>query len=273
MRARMQETSYAGPEGVWAYRAALPCAALAGVARLLWDSEGAANAIDERILPTSDVVLIVDRRPNGAEGDFVCGLQRGPIMTGPPARPRFTGVRLTPLGAFKAFGAPARELAGEVIDLDDLVARDADRLRDQLMSEPNPARRLAALEAFLVRRIARGPLWHDAAVAAWVLLKRFHGAVRMNETVDAAGVSARQLGRIFHEQIGMSPKTAARLLRFERVLELIRTGGGSLADIAAHAGYADQAHLTREFRDFAGASPTDYRRRRMPAGDPAFMRD
>jgi AraC-like DNA-binding protein len=241
--------------------------------RLLWDVEGTSGPVNERILPTGDVVIIVDRHPRAIEGAFVCGLQLGPILSESPTESFFTGARLTPLGAFKVFGVPVRELTGALVDLPTLLPRDAESLRDELMCEPEACGRIAAMERFLVRRLPRGPLWHDAAVGAWGLLKRFHGAVRVDAAADAAGISSRQLGRIFREQIGLSPKNAARLLRFEHATALIRAGDGSLAEVAAGAGFADQAHLNREFQAFAGVSPAAFRARKLVGGDQAFMRD
>jgi len=105
------------------------------------------------------------------------------------------------------------------------------------------------------------------------MLKHFHGAVRVDAAADAAGLSSRQLGRVFSEQVGLSPKAAARLLRFERAMHLIRASDASLADIAFDAGYADQPHLTRDFQALAGASPRAYRQRAVIGSDHAFMRD
>lgn len=273
VRERMIETRHESADGSWVYRAVVPSAALDGVATLLWDVDGVSGPANERILPTSDVVLIVDRH-EAAYGDaFTCGLQNGPILIGPPAESHFTGVRLTPVGAFKVFGMPAHELTDGLIDLGALLDRDADRLRDEIMSKPEPADRIAALERFIAGRITRGPLWHDGALVAWRMLKHFHGAVRVDDAAEAAGLSARQLGRVFQEQVGLSPKGTARLLRFERAMRLIRETDAPLSDIAFDAGYADQSHLTRDFQALAGASPKAYRERAIIGGDHAFMRD
>jgi AraC-like DNA-binding protein len=270
---RIQATDTGGGGNTYAYRAAPPCPALAGVARLLWDVDGTSGPVNERILPTGDVVIIVDRHPRAVEGAFVCGLQLGPILSSAPEESFFTGARLTPLGAFKVLGVPVGEITGALVDLSALLPREAESLRDELISKPGPARRIAAMQRFLLRRLPRGPMWHDAAVGAWGLLNRFHGAVRVETAADAAGISSRQLGRIFREQIGLSPKNAARLLRFERATALISAGDSSLAEVAAGAGFADQAHLSREFQAFAGASPSAYRERKLVGGDQAFMRD
>jgi transcriptional regulator GlxA family with amidase domain len=104
-------------------------------------------------------------------------------------------------------------------------------------------------------------------VTAWSLLEAAHGDVAVQRLAEGVGWSRRHLASCFKEDIGMSPKTAARILRFERVTALLRTGAAaSLADAAYDCGYADQAHLNRDFRAFADATPTDYAARVMPAG-------
>jgi AraC-like DNA-binding protein len=80
---------------------------------------------------------------------------------------------------------------------------------------------------------------------------------------DQVGWSSRHLGNRFTAEIGLTPKVAARVVRFDRARRRLgeRAGSGlasSLADLAADCGYFDQAHLAREFRDLAGCSPTQW---------------
>ena len=70
------------------------------------------------------------------------------------------------------------------------------------------------------------------------------------------GCSRKHLGVQFREHIGLAPKAAARLVRFNHALRLVRDGGRT-ADVAQACGYADQAHLTREFRGFSGSTPRE----------------
>ncbi len=82
-----------------------------------------------------------------------------------------------------------------------------------------------------------------------------------------AGWSRRHLTSRFRTEIGLTPKTVARILRFERVTRTLKADGGhGLADLAYACGYADQAHLNRDFRAFAGTTPTDYVARLLPGG-------
>ena len=69
----------------------------------------------------------------------------------------------------------------------------------------------------------------------------------------------------FRREVGLPPKTLARILRFHRARGLIvAPGGADFAEVADLCGYYDQAHLIRDFREFAGCTPAEFRRRRLP---------
>ena len=85
--------------------------------------------------------------------------------------------------------------------------------------------------------------------------------------VDQLGVSRRHLAALFRREVGLTPKAAARVLRFEHTLAAFDDPRAhSLADVAVGCGYYDQAHLNREFRTFAGCTPTEYLAARLPGG-------
>ena len=78
---------------------------------------------------------------------------------------------------------------------------------------------------------------------------------------DHAAMSRRQLGRVVTEQIGFSPKQFARIARFDHAVRRVRSRPSEqLSGIAFHTGYADQAHMTRDFRAIGGIRPADLRR-------------
>ena len=114
----------------------------------------------------------------------------------------------------------------------------------------------------LGRRLDRPPAWHprerppSAVLGTWSALVPAAAAASRSPTIARdLGWSRRHLTEQFTRAVGVSPKTYARIVRFDRARSLI-AAGGSLGDVALDAGYYDQAHLNRDFREFAGAAPT-----------------
>jgi AraC-like DNA-binding protein len=106
----------------------------------------------------------------------------------------------------------------------------------------------------------------------WTLKSRIEaaqGALRVDELCDEAGVSIRQLDRLFRQHLGISPKTFAQIVRFQTAIALLKSEpGGTLAEVAAQTGYYDQSHFVREFRRFAGSAPK-HKKGYFPPGAPA----
>ncbi|HLR97456.1 MAG TPA: helix-turn-helix domain-containing protein [Jiangellaceae bacterium] len=169
-------------------------------------------------------------------------------------------VELTPRGARTLLGTPAGALGPTVVDLQELLGRSAAMLPERLHERSGWPRRFALLEEVLLYRLIQDEA-HSTVPAeldrAWELLMRSAGTARVTEVAAAVGWSRRHLGARFRSEYGLTPKTAAAVMRFERSRSLIQQpGGGNLADVAAACGYADQSHLTREWNRFAGCSPT-----------------
>jgi AraC-like DNA-binding protein len=100
----------------------------------------------------------------------------------------------------------------------------------------------------------------------WRRLVEAGGRVSIGTIVDEVGFSQKHMIAQFREEIGLSPKTLARILRFGRAIRIIKRGGVRLADIAHDCGYYDQAHFSRDFHAFAGVTPTDLVRSQLPDG-------
>jgi len=160
-------------------------------------------------------------------------------------------------GAAGAFlGAATDSFAGGHTPLDAFWGGAVDSLRDELSATPDLARRIDILEHALLKRLPRIRGVDPAIVQAALLLER-RPVGKVAATLDW---SHRHFIARFSEAIGLSPKRYARLARFGRVLlRLERQKQTGLAEIAQDAGYADQAHFNRDFRDFAGISPGEYR--------------
>ena len=95
------------------------------------------------------------------------------------------------------------------------------------------------------------------ATAAAPQVKERHGAVRMEELARGAGLSLSALERRFRKVVGASPRKFASIVRLRHVLQL-RNGGGKLTEIAYQAGYSDQAHFIKDFRNFTGLAPKSF---------------
>jgi AraC-like DNA-binding protein len=187
-------------------------------------------------------------------------------------------LKLTPSGAYRIFGCPPAAMAGAVVTLEDVLGAEARRLVERLGGETDWVSRLDLIERFLLGRCAQGPDLSPAVQFAWDRLQASGGRVRIEALARELGCSRRYLSATFRTQIGLAPKSVARLLRFKWVCRRIDRAPSRWADIAFDAGYCDQSHLSRDFRELAGSTPSDFVARRMHAlealGDEiAFVQD
>ncbi|MBK6011634.1 helix-turn-helix domain-containing protein [Streptomyces sp. MBT53] len=158
----------------------------------------------------------------------------------------WAGLRFAPGTAPTYLGVPAHELRDLRVDLTDLwPAATVRRLHARLATAPDPA---TALEEAALERAAQAPPPDP-------LLRHLVAALDTGRpvaaTADELGLGARQLHRRSLAAFGYGPKTLARVLRLRRALALARAGV-PFAETAARSGYADQAHLARDVREFAG---------------------
>ncbi len=186
---------------------------------------------------------------------FAVGIHDHPVWTAHDGRQSGIEVRLDPLGAFALFGIPLHELGNRVVELGELLGADAERWTEQLWDTRGRPDRFAVLDGLLADRMAAGPAISPDLAWAWRTMERSAGAVRVGDLATGAGCSHRHLVRRFREQVGATPKTAARVLRYSRAARLLARGDIRPAQVAALCGYADQAHLTREYAAFAGTTP------------------
>jgi AraC-like DNA-binding protein len=126
------------------------------------------------------------------------------------------------------------------------------------MSVADPKAMFLILEQVLSARIHRPLLIHPAVAHALAARPADGSAARVAEAQRASGYSPRHFIALFRSAVGLNPKHYYRIRRFNSTLRSM-AAGGCLGDVAAAAGYSDQAHLTREFREFAGIAPTRYR--------------
>jgi AraC-like DNA-binding protein len=219
------------------------------------------------------------RQPPAALQAFVGGLHSTPALIAHDGNQVGVSIDLTPLGARALFGMPAGELAWHVVDLADVLGPEGRSLADRLVSCDGWAPRFAALDEVLARAIARrrGQRRRHATDPPPEVTEAFRrlvvsgGRIPISTLASEVGWSRRHLGQRFREEVGLSPKAAARVIRFDRAKRLLAAGDRGLAEVAAVTGYADQAHFSREFRELAGTTPTAWMAEELPFvqdGDP-----
>jgi AraC-like DNA-binding protein len=239
--------------------------------RCLWRLRAAPGELrPQSIVPDGSFELLIHlgepvRDDGAAEGGGparVAATLTRPVRVEAPGALDVVGVRFRPGAAYPFLAVAAAELVDLVAPAGDVLPRELARVVEGL--EPAATGPLfARLEGALRRRLQVAG--HDPGfdvLAAALAAGRGQGSV--GALADAAGLSPRQLERRFRARAGTPPKLLQRVLRFHRVATRILEGGAGLADLAAEAGYSDQAHMSREFRALAGTTPGSFRRQERP---------
>lgn len=200
-------------------------------------------------------------------GSFAAGLHDGAALVESVGASHCLQVNLTPLGAYQVFGLSMDALANRTVDLGDILGAGGRRLVGRLHDAAGWEDRFVILDAFLAARIAdaRSP----SPAVAWAMgrLERSRGGVAIGALAREIGCSRRRLIAQFREQVGVPPKTVARVLRFNQAIGLLGARNGmNWAALAQDCGYYDQAHFNRDFRALAGCTPGDYLGLSLPDG-------
>jgi len=253
-----------------------PMPALRPFVKLLWASEESLPRrsgcpVRELVLPTGAMHLVVrlsdhplrlyehlDDPVGDIVGHAVVGGARAAAYVRDVSSPaRAVGAQLLPGAAHLLFGARADELAGRHTPLEDLWGRSTGEARERLIAAGPAGRQLDVFESLLAARLPRVHGLHPAVAHA---LERFSTTHEVRRVVKESGYSHRRFIEIFRAAVGLGPKLYCRVLRFQGALDLVASRPEvALVDVALEAGYSDQPHFQREFRELAGVSPARYR--------------
>ena len=209
-------------------------------------------------------------QPPGEFGALLGGLHSAPALIRHEGAQSGLQLALRPPGVRALLGLPAGELADTDVPAEAVLGGVCAELRDRVRTAAGWPERFAILDEILLRQLITGG--EGAAVPpevlwAWRQLLRAGGAVRVGDLAAETGWSGRHLASRFRAEIGLTPKAAARVIRFDRARQALlrhvrarahQDGGYQLADLAADTGYFDQAHLAREFRALAGVPPSQW---------------
>jgi AraC-like DNA-binding protein len=207
-------------------------------------------------------LIALGREPGASDEQpsFAAGLYAGPVYIESDGRAECVQVDFTPIGAYRFFGGAVVDLVARMVDMTDVLGRDGRALRERLGATPRWQDRFDLIEDFIAGRTLHSP--SPEIGFAWRHLAHSAGKARIATLARDLGWSRKHLVNRFRSELGLAPKPVARMLRFQEACRLARTqASGGWAGIAAESGYADQAHLAREFSDLAGESPTAWARR------------
>lgn len=224
------------------------------------------QTLTERVLPDGAVRLMFDfgeapsASPSTGLSMRVAGASAAPTLLQLSGRLEGVSVALHPGAAAAVLGMPAGEIENSAVSLDTLWGREACALIEQMANTADDAARVALLTAALQRRISsETTLNQQRASHAARLVVRAGGRVSLRQAADAVNLGERRLQQLFFEHVGISFRAWSRLSRLHACLRLIRRQPGpAWADLAAEAGFYDQAHLANEFRALCGLSPTSF---------------
>ncbi|HEU4769172.1 MAG TPA: AraC family transcriptional regulator [Pyrinomonadaceae bacterium] len=250
------------------YSEILPKPPLNNFVECFWTLEGDGPSPDgtpERILPDGCVELILNfgarfSQHNGSvqvlqPRHFLVGQMTGPILISATGKVELLGIRFHPGGTSPFLRMPMNEVTDQVAELGSIssvLERELLNVSEHLTSLKEKTRAVeSALTATLLRSRPDSPSMRPAA-----RLVASAGLIAVDQLAADAGISSRQLERRFMREVGVGPKLLGRILRFQQVFRAVERSDAAWASIAVECGYYDQAHLIRDFNQFAQQTPS-----------------
>lgn len=221
----------------------------------------------EPVLPDGCVEIIFDFRDRFATyltnfvvevqpRSVVAGQLTSRLMIGPTGDTDMFGVRLHSEAAFPLLGISMAEIRDQIVDLRDVLGKVESELFEKLAAAENFKARIEVFEKYLIALNIR-PVSSELSECVSILRSSV-GSKPIAGCAAQVNWSERRLERAFYEQIGLSPKLFARIIRFQTFLASTGNENSKLLDSAIAAGYHDQSHMIKDFRHFAGVTPTQY---------------
>lgn len=242
--------------------ASRPSDRLPGIAMAGFNQPASPRPVDIAVVPYPAVTLFLDLTEGDAllydsggrrtHGSVVVGLFPGELRAA-GRRLECLQIRLDPVTAARVLGASA-DLIGAVVSLHDLWGHDAERAEDLLRAAPSWPERFAIATELLGRRQADRSVVDPEVAHSWRRTVLNRGQVRIDGLAGDVGWSRKRLWSRFRSQLGISPKRAAKLVRFDQAAHLLARGSAPV-DAAFESGYVDQSHLHREVQAFTGLTP------------------
>lgn len=209
------------------------------------------------VLSFGDPFEIVDVSAGDGVGTYVSffsGFMSGPVSTRSGRSHACVQVYLTPLGVTRLLGVPGCEVAGSVMAVEDVAPELGGSFSDELAQARTWRRRFDLVQSALLAR-ASDPV-SPLTLWLWDRINESGGQVRIRDLVAETGWSHRYVTTCFQREVGLTPKAAAGVVRFERAAADL--GALTVAEVAARHGFADQSHLIRDVVRYAGEPPAAF---------------
>lgn len=248
--------------------------------------DGLCPPIVERELPRGDVAVIVNlggerdwlepsrlERRHSLGSAWVSGLHDHSIITASGRRAWFCFAQLTAEGAYRALGVSPRELMNRIVPLEDMLGVTARDLISQMHDASSAHRRIQLLGRFLIERAAALTRWDATMNYALSRIDTTQGTLGVTALSREIGWSRKHLHRRMVHITGFGPSRWSQIVRFHAALKALnQRPAPSLARVAHALEYSDQSHFSREFREIAGMTATEYLSTRAFSLDYAYAR-
>lgn len=284
---RLQTFTHQSPIGHWSVSVWRPDPRLTEIVSNMWFGEGKTAYQRDRILPSGQSQLLINLGPPQYRVEpgppekrvpfvdvWYSGLHQGPIDTEAPHGNALLGVAFSAHGTFPWLGEHMENLSDRIIALADALGDGALALRERLLNTPSLEARFKCVERWLLARLKPRTIVHPAVRWAVDRLAATGGRISIEELATQTGFTRKHLGNLFQQQVGLSPKSLARIHRFRGALALLDGSAGQVpwAELAEQCGFYDQSHLINEFRRFTGFSPVELARRDRPDSGSVVLR-
>jgi AraC-like DNA-binding protein len=191
---------------------------------------------------------------------WIAGLQDQPLKIESPPTSDLLSIRFLPGGAHAFLPLPLQAITHDVVDADDLLGASIGELRERLALAGSRDAQRRITEDWLLARLR--PREHEFRLVARACAALGAQPSSVRAACEDLGLSNKHVIDVFRRLTGLPPKTLASVQRFHRALGLLARADRAHGEVALQAGYYDQAHFNREFRRFAGATPSDFVRTR-----------
>lgn len=254
------------------YKTFSPPALLSSFVKCFWSLEAPSSKESEKQIITPDgcmemiihfgdpyIQFLEDGRQIIQPGSFVFGQITTPLVIAPSGVSGMVAARFLPEGFAPFSSLPASEMQNRAVPLEELYGSDGLGLGKSVLNSSSNEERIACIENFLIGKLTTTTAYDALAKETFNLLMQSKGQISVDSLVAHLQISRRQLERRLSTAIGLSPKQLSKIVRLQSALKLMeKNQHARLTEVAHEAGYFDQAHFIRDFREFTGVSPKQF---------------